>query len=117
MEEPPQRSRLRRRCDDLQAQTCAFVVPEGGLNAPSHPTFLEGGGALCGALLLITLFLTVKVNGEAGLALWHRLWSQPKGWYQFNMYPPTSEPSRDSLIIVPAGLKALRAVESNPPSP
>ena len=28
------------------------------------------GGALCGALLPITVFLAVKVTGEAGLALW-----------------------------------------------
>ena len=34
-------------------------------------TLYEGeGGALCGALLPITVFLAVKVTGEAGLALW-----------------------------------------------
>ena len=32
----------------------------------------DEGGALCGALLPITVFLAVKVTGGAGLALWER---------------------------------------------
>ena len=38
-------------------------------------TLYEGeGGALCGALLPITVILAVKVTGEAGLALWEGSW-------------------------------------------
>ncbi len=33
---------------------------------------LGEGGALCGALLPITVFLAVKVTGGSGLALWDR---------------------------------------------
>ncbi len=40
------------------------------MNAPSHPTFLEGGGALCGALLLITASVTVKAIGGVCLLPW-----------------------------------------------
>ena len=46
-----------------------FVVGVWGFRA----TLYEGeGGALRGALLPITVFLAVKVTGEAGLALWGR---------------------------------------------
>ena len=44
-----------------------FVVGVWGFRA----TLYEGeGGALCGALLPITVFLAVKVTGEPGLARW-----------------------------------------------
>ena len=31
---------------------------------------VDEGGALCGALLPVTVFLAVKVTGGSGLALW-----------------------------------------------
>ena len=46
-----------------------FVVGVWGFRA----TLYEGeGGALCGALLPITVFLAVKVTGGPGLASWDR---------------------------------------------
>ena len=46
-----------------------FVVGVWGFRA----TLYEGeGGALCGALLPITVFLAVKVTGGSGLAPWDR---------------------------------------------
>ena len=57
-----------------------FVVGVWGFRA----TLYEGeGGALCGALLPITVFLAVKVTGGPGLASWDRivgdLWSRAVG--------------------------------------
>jgi hypothetical protein len=49
------------------------LIPDGGeVLGRFHFWSLAEGGALRGALLPITVFLAVKVTGEAGLALWDR---------------------------------------------
>ena len=68
-----------------------FVVGVRGFRAALY----EGeGGALRGALLPISVFLAVKVTGEAGLALW----DDRRDWVAQHRYRLSTGPTSDQAL-------------------